>query len=91
MTFENLNKNTKKAMDCINNFNTHKNYDIFDIYKKPSYRKVSIFNSLKKELENEGFYNISCVSGGSGYFSMAGENENSIVYITIGHNYRIEK
>ena len=91
MTFENLNKNTKKAMGFIDNFNCHKGDTLFDIYSRPSSRKVSIFNSLKNELENDGFYNISCVAGGSGYFTMAGENNTHIAYITYAHNFLIEK
>lgn len=91
MTFENLNKNTQKAKVFIDNFNKHKGNTLFDIYGKPSYRKVSIFNSLKNELEKQGFYNVSCVSGGSGYFTMAGESDTYIAYITYAHNYLIEK
>lgn len=86
-----LNKKTQKAREFIDNFNNHKGDTLFDIYTKPSSRKISIFNSLKNELENNGFYNVSCVSGGSGYFAMAGENNTHIAYITYAHNYLIEK
>lgn len=91
MTFENLNKKTQKARGFIDNFNNHKGDTLFDIYGRPSSKKITIFNELKKELENNGFYNISCVSGGSGYFTMAGENNTHIAYITYAHNYLIEK
>lgn len=91
INFETLNKNTKKAEGFKENFRRNMHQDLFSVYGRPSYRKICIFDSLKKELEAEGFYNVTCVSGGTGYFTMACENATHIAYITYAHNYLIEK
>lgn len=91
MTFEKLNKGTKKAREAVNLFYLHRFNTLFDIYGRPSYEKIRIFEELKKELEEEGFGCVSAISGGTSYFSMAGENATHIAYITKSHNYLIEK
>ncbi len=92
MYFEDLKNTTKKARDFVSNFRNNMNQTLFDVYQRPSYRKVSIFDSLVEELKSEvNAYNFTVVSGGSGYFAMACENEDYIFYITFAHDYRIAK
>ena len=92
MYFEDVKNTTKKAKDFISNYRNNMGKSLFDVYKRPSYRKASIFDSLVKELQSDvKAYNFTVVSGGSGYFTMACENEDYIFYITFAHNYRIAK
>ena len=92
MYFEDLKNTTKKADGFISNFRNNMNNSLFDVYQKPSYNKIRIFENIKKQLmEQEKAFNFSVVSGGSSYFTMACENEKYIFYITYAHNYRIAK
>ena len=92
MYFEDLKKDTKKAGGFISNFRNNTNNSLFDVYQKPSYNKIKIFEDIKKQMmEQEEAFNFSVVSGGSGYFTMACENKKYVFYITYAHNYRIEK
>ena len=92
MYFEDVKNTTKKASGFISNFRNNMNQTLFDVYQRPSHRKVSIYESLVKELRDEvNAYNFTVVSGGTGYFTMACENDSYIFYITYAHNYRIAK
>lgn len=92
MYFEDLKNTTKKASGFISNFRSNMDKTLFDVYRRPSYRKVSIYNSLVKSFSEEvKAYNFTVVSGGSGYFTMACENDDYIFYITYAHYYRIAK
>lgn len=92
MYFEDLSRTTKKAGGFIANYRNNMNQSLYDVYQKPSFRKVKIFDALCKQLKQEAnAYNFTVVSGGSGYFTMACENDTHYFYITFSHNYRIEK
>ena len=86
-----LNKETKKAQGFLSNYRKNSGKTIYDIYKYPSRRKVSIYNSLVEELTDSGYTGITCISGGSGYFSMGAQNKEHYLIVTYANNYVIEK
>lgn len=86
-----LNGETQKAQGFLRSYRNNCGKTIYDIYKRPSYRKVSIYNSLVKELTDLGYTGISCISGGSGYFSMGAQNKEHFIIITYANNYIIAK
>lgn len=86
-----LNGDTQKAKNFLRNYHNNSGKTIFDIYGKPSYRKVSIYNSLVKELTDSGYYGITCISGGTGYFSMGAQNKEHYLIITYANKYIIKK
>lgn len=86
-----LNKTRKDAQRFITEFEQHKNFTLFDIYQKPSYNKIRIFENYKNSLTKEGYRNISVISGGSSYFTIGCENDEHIKIITFANDYIIEK
>ena len=86
-----LNGDTQKAKNFLRNYRNNSGKSIYDIYKRPSYRKVSIYNSLVKELTDSGYYGITCISGGSGYFSMGAQNNEHYLIITYANYFIIDK
>ena len=86
-----LNGSTQKAQGFLRNYRYNSGKTIFDIYKRPSRAKVSIYEKWVKELTDSGYYGISCISGGSGFFSIGAQNKEHYLIITYANWYVIEK
>ena len=86
-----LNGETQKAQGFLRSYRNNCGKTIYDIYKRPSYAKVSIYNKLVKELSDSGYYGITCISGGSGFFSMGAQNKEHYLIVTYLNYYIIEK
>ena len=53
---------------------------IWEAYKKPSSRKVSAYNNIKKEMESLGGYGLRITGAGSDTFSCAYRLDNKLIY-----------
>lgn len=86
-----LNAETQKAQWFLRSYRNNCGKTIYDIYGRPSRAKVSIYNKLVKELTDQGYGGISCISGGSGYFTMGAQNEEHYLIVTYLNYYIIDK
>ena len=82
-----VNTNTVKGEHIISSYENAEKDDIHKAYGKPSSKKVSAFNVIKKEMENVGGTNMRITGAGCDYFSCAytvkdGSGYQFIVYHT---------
>lgn len=93
-----LNKNTKKAIRMIHNYNYYSgkssSYDIETFYQRPSYNKIKAWRTCKKQCQEKSGYGLCITGGNSSYFSAGFIFENDgkkyLQYITYANNYCIE-
>lgn len=90
-----LNTSTEEARTKIRRYDNAKYDDIYKAYKKPSCRKVSAFNEIKKEMVNVKGYDMRITGAGSDVFSCAykvkdGSDVVWLIYHTPSNRFAIE-
>lgn len=91
MTYETINKETKKGATIAARSKQLDGYTLADIYCNASHKKHAIYSEWLKEAYYLGARNFHITSHNTCTFCLGFETENFYYHITPTHNYRVAK